>query len=65
MDFFLGDDFIGSIDSRHFGPIPENAIIVEIKYILFYFHGQKTTHFLSIVFSKKSNNKKSVSVNKR
>jgi len=35
MDFFLGDDFIGSLDSGHFGPIPENAIIGEARYVLF------------------------------
>ena len=35
MFFFIGDDFIGSIDSRHFGPIPESAIIGKATHVLF------------------------------
>ena len=31
---FIGDNFYGSIDSRHWGVIPKNNIIAEVKYIV-------------------------------
>ncbi|MFP4022922.1 MAG: signal peptidase I [Thiohalospira sp.] len=32
--YFIGDNFYGSVDSRHWGMIPEENIIGEVKYIV-------------------------------
>jgi len=49
--YFIGDNFYFSIDSRHFGPIPESAIIGEAKYVLFSW-SKNNRFFFNPVFKK-------------
>jgi len=49
--FVLGDNRNFSIDSRHFGPIPESAIIGEAKYVLFSWSKHKP-FFISRILKK-------------
>ncbi|MFP4022926.1 MAG: S26 family signal peptidase [Thiohalospira sp.] len=52
----MGDNLSFSTDSRHFGPIPQSAIIEEATYVLFSW--SRNNPFLLAAFSRKFNNKK-------
>lgn len=49
--FVMGDNRNFSIDSRHFGPIPESAIIGEAKFVLFSW-SKNNPFFISRIFKK-------------
>ncbi|MDY6800918.1 MAG: signal peptidase I [Bacteroidota bacterium] len=49
--FFMGDNLSFSTDSRHFGPIPESAIIGEAKFVLFSW-SKNNPFFISRIFKK-------------
>ncbi|MFP4022931.1 MAG: S26 family signal peptidase [Thiohalospira sp.] len=49
--FVMGDNRVFSMDSRHFGPIPESAIVGEATHVLFSWT-KNNPFFISRIFKK-------------